>query len=167
MRARLAARAGRRRDAAGSADGAARNSCSSWRQRRSVKKNARVDLFDAARAGEGLRALADQHDVRRMLHHGARKLDGMADVGEIGDGAGGAGAAVHDRSVEMVEAVCAEDSAAPGIEERIVLHFADHGLQPHRAMSRRDQECRRRSAARGSWRRDTAPPVVGSCWRAR
>ena len=85
-------------------------------------------MCDAARAGEGLRPLADQHDVRGMLHHGAGKLDGMADVGEVGDRARGAGATIHDRSVEMIDPVCAKDSAAPGIEERIVFHFADDGL---------------------------------------
>ena len=44
-----------------------------------------------------------------------------------GHGTGGLGAAVHDRGVELAEAVGVEDGAFAGVEERRVLHHVDGG----------------------------------------
>ena len=86
------------------------------------------DFFQVLRPRERFGAFADQHDVWRMLHNGARGADRVTRVGDAGDGASSSCAAVHDGGVEFVAAFGGEDGAAAGIEERIVLHFGDHGF---------------------------------------
>ena len=87
-----------------------------------------IDFFEVLRARKRLGALADQHDVPRVLHHRARGADRVTRVREASDAARRARAAVHNRGVEFVAAFGCEDSATACIEQRIVFHFADHGF---------------------------------------
>src|SRR5690606_4424318 len=88
----------------------------------------RINLLQADRGGERVRPLADQHDVGRLLHHGAGGGDGVAGGGQAGDGAGGAVGPVHDRRIKLVAAGGGEDGPASGVEQRIVFHHLDRRL---------------------------------------
>ena len=68
----------------------------------------RIDQIDADRFRECLRAVADEHDMRGFLHHGAREQDRILDAVHAGDRAGAQRRAVHDRGVELVPAVVRE-----------------------------------------------------------
>ena len=72
--------------------------------------------------------------MRTVAHHLARKRDRVADARDACHGARIAGTAIHDRGVEFDVAVPGEYRAAPGVEQRIVLHRLDCGLDRiHRA----------------------------------
>ena len=88
----------------------------------------RIDLLQPDRGGEGVGAGADQHDVGRPLHHRAGGGDGMAGGGQAGDGPGGQVRSVHDGGVQLVTAGRGEDRPAPGVEQGIVLHDLNGGL---------------------------------------
>ena len=88
----------------------------------------RIDLLQPDRGGEGVGAGADQHDVGRPLHHRAGGGDGMAGGRQTRDRAGGQVRPVHDGGVQLVPARRREDRAAPGVEQRIVLHDLNGGL---------------------------------------
>ena len=77
--------------------------------------------------GEHLGAVADQHDVRGALEHVARQGDGIADVLEPGDRARVERAPIHDRGIELADALGVHDRAVAGVEERRVLHDLDRG----------------------------------------
>jgi len=78
----------------------------------------REALFDREEAG----AVADEHQVRRLLHDLARQRGDVTYVLDAGDRAAIKGAAVHDASVEGHRADAIREAAvADGINRRIVL----------------------------------------------
>ena len=87
-----------------------------------------IDHLDALLARELLGAFAAEEHVRRILHHRASQADRVPYVGHPGHRPGGAVAAVHDRGVELVDAIVGEHRAAPGVEPGIVLEHHDRGL---------------------------------------
>ncbi len=60
-----------------------------------------IDRLDPVFEGEPARALADQHDVGRVLHHRPRDADRIDDSLHGRDTASAVVGAVHDRSVEL------------------------------------------------------------------
>ncbi len=89
------------------------------------EEESRRHLFEVNAGGECIGAAADEHDVWRLFHDGAGERDGMAGALHIGNRAGSHRLAVHDRGVELVGAIGGKDSAAAGIEERIVFEEFD------------------------------------------
>src|ERR1043165_544452 len=85
----------------------------------------RVNQRDALRDGERLRALADQHPVRRLLHHQPREQDRILDPLPPRDRAGHERLAVHDCGVKLVRAGAGEDSALARVEEGRVFEERD------------------------------------------
>ena len=92
------------------------------------EEEGRIDLFQTGLGGEGVGAGTDQHDVRRLFHHGAGGGDRVAGGGQPGHGAGGQVRPVHDGGVQLVAAGRGEDGAPPGVEQGIVLHDLNGGL---------------------------------------
>ena len=83
--------------------------------------------------GELLRPLADQQDVRRLLHDAPGHGGGVADVLQAGHAAAGQRLAVHDAGVELHRA----DGVAQAAEaDRVDLRIVLDGLRPARAASR-------------------------------
>ena len=97
-------------------------------QRSSVWKYSGSHLLQALFPREGVGAVARQHHVRGLLHHGAREAHRIPRARDAGDRAGAARAAVHDRGVELVAALGAEHRALAGIEQRIVLEHTHRGF---------------------------------------
>src|SRR5579864_5041131 len=86
------------------------------------------DKVDALRFGEAFGPGADEHHVRSFFHHEAREVDGIRDVLQGGDGAGGEGFAVHDGGVHFGDAVASVIGASTGIVQAGVFHGADCGF---------------------------------------
>ena len=85
---------------------------------------------------EFLGARAHQHDVRRIFHDQARELDGILHVLQPADRAGAHCPAVHERGIEFGHAVAIQDSAASGVEQRVVLedtYRGDRGVETRAA----------------------------------
>jgi hypothetical protein len=78
--------------------------------------------------GKVIGAGADQHDVRRLLHYGARERDGIARALHVGNRTGSHGLAIHDRGIELIGAIRGEDRAAARVEERIIFEQLDGGF---------------------------------------
>ncbi|MNE03539.1 hypothetical protein D3C80_960450 [compost metagenome] len=92
------------------------------------KEETRLDLFQTDGGGEGLGAFADQHDVGRFLHHRARRRDRVAGAGQTGHGPRRQVGPVHYGGIQLVLAGGGEDRAASGVEQGIVLHGLNRGL---------------------------------------
>ena len=78
--------------------------------------------------GEFFGSLADEVDVRALVEHQARGLDGIAQALDAGDSAGAKGGAVHEEGVELDAAVAGEEAAAPGVEGGVVFEYGDGGF---------------------------------------
>ena len=87
-----------------------------------------VDEAHAMLRREALGAGADEVDVRRLVEHKPRGLDGVAQTLDAGDAAGAQGAAVHHQGVELHAAIAGEEGTAAGVEGVVVFHDGDGGL---------------------------------------
>ena len=85
-----------------------------------------VDERHAVRMGKLFRAGADEVDVRALLQHQPRRLDGIAQALHAGHAAGLHAAAVHQKCVELHAAVGGEEAAAARVEGGIVFQHR-HG----------------------------------------
>ena len=76
---------------------------------------------------EAHRPLADEHDVRRVVHDAQGRLHRMADAFDRGDCAGIEVRAVHDRGVHFHGAGVGQHRTPSGVELGRVLEDADGG----------------------------------------
>ena len=73
-----------------------------------------------------------QQNVRRLLHHQPRQMDGIGDVLHRRDGPGLQRAPVHDGGVHFRHAILGVVGAAARVIEAGIFHHADgsfHGVQ--------------------------------------
>ncbi len=90
-----------------------------------------IDQRHALLGGEVLRIAADEVDMRALLEHETRGMDGIAQPLDAGHAAGAHGArhaAIHQQRVELDFAVARKKGAPAGIEGLVVLKHSDRGL---------------------------------------
>src|ERR1700752_2851877 len=75
-----------------------------------------VDEAHAMLRGEALGARSDEIDVRRLVEHEPRGLDGVAEALDAGHAASAHRAAIHHQGVELDAAIPGEEGAAAGVE---------------------------------------------------
>jgi hypothetical protein len=92
------------------------------------KKETWLHLLQAHLGRKAVGARANQHHIRRLLHHRARQADGVARAGDAGHRSCLQGCAIHDRRVQLVLALGGEDRAAPCVEEWIVFENPNRGF---------------------------------------
>ena len=147
---RLAARAARPPDAAGSADCCARRSCIKLLPAALSEEVGRIDLLEV------LRSRRRPPRPHRPASRGAScapspraRADGMARAGEAGDGACGARCAPSMMEASRSLRPSAVNTAPrPALKSGSSSISRNDGLRPHRAMNRRDRGWRRRFAGR-------------------
>src|SRR6185503_16592012 len=86
------------------------------------------DLLEAMVAGELIGALARNEHVTILVEQPPREGDRGAGGPEAGNGASGAGTAVHDRCIELDAAVRRQYASASGVEALVLLENAHRGL---------------------------------------
>ena len=92
------------------------------------KKKGWIDELQSLLLRESICAFACEHDVRRLLHHRSRQRDRMASASDSCHGSRIESRAIHDRCIEFIASGRSKHGAASGIEERIIFHEADRGL---------------------------------------
>ena len=98
-----------------------------------------VDQLDPVAFAEFLGATPDHHHMLRLLHHGARQDNWIADMLDAGDRTRAQGFPIHDAGVHFIGAGAGKDRAFAGIEMRIILQHADCGFDRVETRSARVQ----------------------------
>ncbi len=81
-------------------------------------------MFDS----KGLRARADEIDVRAEIHDQSSRVDGIAQPLHAGNAAGTQRGAIHEQCVQLHSTIVGEETAAAGVEGFVVFHHSDSGL---------------------------------------
>ena len=92
------------------------------------EKEAGVHLLQAYPRAKDVGPRANQHHVRRLLHHRPRQADGMPCARHPGHRPGLQIRAVHDGRVQLVFALGRENRAPASVEERIVFENLNRSL---------------------------------------